>query len=141
MRKFFTGLAIALILSFSISGYIFAETITLDSWSNNTYVQSYHSDNYFADTYTGTVSVRGADRKLDGSSYVYPAESRITYDVQGDRTVATISPSSDIDTNTKSKSIEVKDKWNLSSDKTQVYGYIKPAAALHQTQSLPLANQ
>lgn len=101
----------------------FAGTITLDSWSSKTYVSSYHPDNYFADTYVGTVSICGTDRKSNGGGWLYPHESKVTYDVQGDVRTCSVYSNSDTDNTTRTNSITVKDEWD-AGPKTQVYGKI-----------------
>lgn len=98
-----------------------AKVSTLFKLTSNTYATSEHGDSYFADTYYGKVSVRGADRFYTGSYTAYPTYSQITYDVQGDKTVKKVSSKSKSDTTARKGSVTVKDKWNIGS-KTKVYG-------------------
>lgn len=78
-------------------------------------MQSYHLDDFFADTYTGTISVRGIDRKIRGaSSCVYSKEAVIVYNVQGDVKRYVVSSDGDRDQQTHSRKVTVKDQWNFS---------------------------
>mgnify|MGYP003518062085 CR=1 FL=1 len=100
-----------------------ALTSYLVNLTGNTYVKSYHADNYFADTYTGTVSVRGADRFYDPRSLTtcWPGWTRITYDVQGNISQKQINSTGSSDKTTRTATITVEDKWNIGP-KTNVYG-------------------
>lgn len=102
---------------------VFAKTTTLFKLTANTYATSYHGDNFFDDTYVGKVSVRGLDRFYTGSGgYIaYPTYSRVTYDVQGNISQKQVNPNGKTDSNIRTASITVKDKWNIGS-KTKVYG-------------------
>lgn len=79
---------------------------------------SEHGDNYFADTYYGTASVRGADRVKINHMIYYYNWTRIVYNVQGD-IYSTTAPSYGKDNpNQVIRTITVKDKWNFGSKTT-----------------------
>ncbi|MET3617894.1 hypothetical protein ABID14_001529 [Peptoniphilus olsenii] len=89
--KRITRMAVALFILISIViGNAFASVNTLWRASDYTFVKSEHGDNFLADTYIGTASVRGRDRGVssDGRN-IYYTWTRITYDVQGDIQSAT----------------------------------------------------
>ncbi|MCI6610489.1 MAG: hypothetical protein MSH08_07040 [Ezakiella sp.] len=99
----------------------FARVTTLWRATDTTYVISEHGDNYFADTYYGTCSVRGADRGINEDDRVvwYPWVS-ITYDVQGEIYKKTAWAGSKYNTRQVIERITVHDKWN-NGPKTRVY--------------------
>lgn len=113
---------VSLLLLGSISG-ISAKVSDLARVSKDTYVTSEHGDNYFADTYYGTVSVKGKDRFFNGTYTAYPTFSRITYDVQGTTYQKQVNSTGKTDATVRTGKITVKDKWNIGS-KTKVYGNI-----------------
>lgn len=89
-----------------------AKTTTLFKHSDNTYVTSSHPDDYFADTYKGVASVIGTDRKSVGDKTYSFAWTEITYDVQGSIFSERAHSEGHYDKKTKTKTLNVKDKWN-----------------------------
>lgn len=112
-----------LVLIFASILTVSAETLVLARVGDETYVKSEHADDFFADTYDGTVSVKGTDWFYNGSYTAYPTYSKITYDVQGTKYVKQVNSTGKTDSNTKTGTITVKDKWNFGP-KTQMYGDI-----------------
>lgn len=95
---------------------------TVDLWrhSASTFVSSYHGDDFWADTYVGTASVKGADRIRGGDGIYGFSWTEFTYDVQGDITNGRAYSWGINDTTPRSVSKEVPDKWN-DGTKTRVY--------------------
>lgn len=112
MLKFRTVMLFVLIVVINVS---FAEVITLWSISDDTYVTSEHGDEYFADTYYGEVSIRGADRYIDedDGKTRYVKWVKIIYNVQGDIYTKTVYSFGKHDQKTRKAYITVKDKWNF----------------------------
>ncbi len=121
-----TALSALAILSLG-THYLQAKTTWIHKLSSYTYVKSYHPDNFFADTYTGTLSIKGSERYGDRRSE-YPYSARITYDVQGSITRGFLYSEGERDTKVRTKVVTVKDKWNLGP-KTKVFGEISLATA------------
>lgn len=97
-----------------------ASTSMLFYHSEHTYVSSYHPDNYFADEYVGTASVRGTDRVVRNQETYGFAWTRITYDVQGEVSSKTAISGSNTDNVTRKVTLTVYDKWNFGT-KTKAY--------------------
>ncbi|MDO5047066.1 MAG: hypothetical protein Q4D88_00805 [Anaerococcus sp.] len=109
------------------TGLTYAKTLTLAWKSNYTYVRSYHPDNFTADTYTGYLSIRGADRYgTNGSSY--PNYSRITYVKDGIANRYKIHSQGESDTKVRTRQVTFKDDWDFGP-KTEVYGFIATSQA------------
>ncbi|MFM1564728.1 hypothetical protein [Helcococcus ovis] len=98
----------------------FASVMTLWQATSTTYVKSEHPDHFFADTYYGTASVRGADRVKENHVIYCYNWTKITYDVQGDKYSTTANSYGKDNTNQVVREITVKDKWNYGT-KTGVY--------------------
>lgn len=118
-----TKIAIVSMLLFGSIISISAKVSEIARVSNDTYVISEHADNYLADKYYGTVSVKGKDRFYNGTYTAYPTFSRITYDVQGTIYQKQVNSNSKTDATVRKGEITVQDKWNIGS-KTKVYGNI-----------------
>ena len=87
----------------------------------NCYIATEHGDSFFADTYYGTVSVRGADRGVNADGrVVWYKWTQITYDVQGEIYRQRAESHHKDNTYTVVKKITVKDKWN-NGPKTRVF--------------------
>lgn len=87
----------------------------------NCYIATEHGDGFFADTYYGTVSVRGADRGVNADGrVVWYKWTQITYDVQGEIYRKRAESHHKDNTYTVVKKITVKDKWNIGP-KTRVF--------------------
>lgn len=109
-KKHFIALLFTFILIFG--GVSYAKVTTLWRVTSTTYVTSEHADDYLADTYYGTASVRGADRVKKNNMIYYYNWTRIVYDVQGE-IYSTTAPSYGKDhPNQVIRTITVKDKWN-----------------------------
>lgn len=117
-KKHFIALLFTLIIIFG--GVSYAKVTTLWRATSTTYVTSEHGDDYFADTYYGTASVRGADRVKINHMVYYYEWTRIVYDVQGDIYSTTAHSYGKDNTNQVIRTITVKDKWNFGP-KTRVY--------------------
>lgn len=84
-KKILFSVMIITVFSILTTSSIFAGTTYLWKHSADTYVSSYHPDNFLADTYKGVASVKGTDRTLNSDSRnVYFKWVKISYDVQGD---------------------------------------------------------
>lgn len=125
-KKIAKLLLLITVTTLCMGGIASAKVTVLDWWSSNTYVTSEHGDSYWADTYTGTVSIKGTDRKYNGSRYLYPVFSRITYNVQGDITKKQVNSRGGDDNVRKIATVIVKDKWNFGA-KTKALANISGA--------------
>lgn len=102
----------------------YAAVTTLWSATNTTYVSSEHGDGYFADTYYGVASVRGADRTVNyDNRNIWYRWTEITYDVQGDRSSTRAYSGDKYNTNQVVKNITVKDKWNNGPKTRALYNF------------------
>ena len=99
-----------------------AKVTRLHEWTSNTWGESEHGDSYWADTYTGTVSINGSESYREGGKTKYPRYIWLTYDVQGD--ITKVSAYSE-GTRTIQRSKTVKDKWNFGP-KTKAYVNLQP---------------
>lgn len=90
-------------------------------YTEYTYVSTYHSDFYLSDTYTGTVSVRGADWIGELPNFHWPMYSRIKYDVQGNIFTTEVNSKNERDEVQRMDTITVKDIWNFGSATTCTY--------------------
>lgn len=87
----------------------------------NCYVATEHGDGFFAKTYYGTVSVRGADRGVNADGrVVWYTWTQITYDVQGDIYRERAESHHKDNTYTVVKKITVEDKFN-NGPKTRAF--------------------
>lgn len=123
MRKLFKKSAVYFSMIFVLtvlSKNVYAKVQTLWKATNTTYVKSEHPDNFFADDYYGTASVRGADRVNRNGKLFYYNWTQITYDVQGEITRGRANRDLNNDKRQVIKSIHVKDKWNFGK-KTRAY--------------------
>ena len=138
LRKIFS-ITLAVLLLFT--GYTaFAKVTYLWRATSTTYVTSEHGDSYFADTYYGTASVRGADRvRRDGRIYGYDWVS-ITYDVQGDEYKTRADSYGRDNPNQIIRNITVKDKWNNGPKTTVQYNYRNYVAAEHYSSPVDLSD-
>ncbi|MCM3741607.1 hypothetical protein M3210_15240 [Oceanobacillus luteolus] len=121
--KLFRTIVLSLCLLALFVTSVSASTTTLWRHSSNTYVTSYHPDNYFSDYYKGTASVIGTDRISQGNHTYSFAWTRITYDVQGDVSSKTANSRSSTDNVRRSTILEVYDKWNNGSKTKAYYNY------------------
>lgn len=119
--KKFKSICSAALLSLLIPSGTAAATVYVYQLTQYTYATSTHPDNYTADSYTGLVSVRGADRLIVGNKVCYPTYSQITYNVQGTPYQKTVYSQGKSDYQVRTATIVVKDYWNIGP-KTQVYG-------------------
>ena len=111
-------------LVFTIISMAYASVATLWRATNTTYVTSEHDDNFWADTYYGEASVRGADRGLNSDNRnVYYKWTKITYDVQGEIYSKTAYSNGKYDTNQVIERITVKDKQNIGPKTKAYYNY------------------
>lgn len=113
--------AIALSLALLVPCTALASTTTIFQISSYTYATSTHGDEETADTYYGTVSIRGADRVVIGNDVCYPVRSNLYYNVQGRLYEVHVSSQGKNDKVQRTNSITVKDLWNLGP-KTTVWG-------------------
>ncbi|MFQ9510027.1 MAG: hypothetical protein ACLRZ7_03695 [Lachnospiraceae bacterium] len=119
-KRLIAKLMVVSVLTLSMAEVVSAKVTDLARWTSSTYVTSEHDDFYFADTYIGTVSVKGTDRHYNGRYTEYPASSRITYNVQGDITRGEIFSEGSGDSLVRKKTITVRDKWNFGPVTTVV---------------------
>ncbi len=126
MKKFCWVLVAIAVLLVDAS---FAAVTVLWQISDTTYATSEHGDSYWADTYYGEVSVRGADRFIgsDGRNR-YVRWVKITYDVQGKMSSAISYSRGKFDEVQRKEQITVKDVWN-NGPVTKVYYDFSSAVA------------
>lgn len=125
MKKFLKFCLLTLMITLSMSSVSFAGFQYLWWVSSGTYVSTYHADNYWADTYYGTASVRGTDRTYDykkgyKSYYVW---TKITYDVQGDIYYAKAYSRGKKDSVARVDKVTAYDKWNDGEKTRALYNY------------------
>lgn len=123
-NKFFRIGLLTVMSVFTINTVSFAGFQYLWKVSDATYVSTYHPDNYFADTYDGTASVRGTDRGYSRKGNKgYYKWTRITYDVQGTKSSVTAYSGGKNNSSVVVKKITVKDKWNFGPKTKAYYNY------------------
>lgn len=105
---------VSLIISFiSLVAPIKALYKILWQGAPNCYVATEHADNFLADTYYGTASVRGADRGVNADGrVVWYKWTQIAYDVQGNVYKKRAESYRKDNTYTVVEKLTVKDKWN-----------------------------
>lgn len=90
----------------------------------NCFVATEHGDEWYADKYYGTASVRGADRGInEDGRVVWFLWTQISYNVQGDVTVARAEASNKYNEHTVVKKVTVDDKWNFGEESTVHWNY------------------
>ena len=117
---------VMIITMFSIltTSSIFAGTTYLWKHSADTYVSSYHPDNFLADTYKGVASVKGTDRTLNSDSRnAYFKWVKISYDVQGTIYEKIAYSQGKNSSKVVKETITVKDKWNEGPKTRAYYSY------------------
>ena len=121
MNKIFKVMTIACAISVLSTSVSYAKVTRLWTGSDASYVESEHGDSFWADTYYGTVSVRGSDRVINKGRYCYFSEVRLTYNVQGKISSVSVRPISKNSNKQVVKHITVKDKWNTGPKTTAKY--------------------
>lgn len=109
--KLISVLSVVSILFGSV--YAYAEVKILKQYTSTTYAKYDHIDNSWDDEYRSDVSIRGIDRIRNGTTTQYPQRIWITYNVQGDVTVASQSSTSRYDEIQRRNRTIVYDKWNF----------------------------
>ena len=121
MNKVFKVMTIACAISLLSTSVSYAKVTRLWTGSDASYVESEHGDSFWADTYYGTVSVRGSDREIHNGRNCYYREVRLTYNVQGKKYTISVRPISKNSSTQVVKHITVKDKWNNGPKTTAKY--------------------
>lgn len=123
-KKILFSVMIVMVFSILTTSSIFAGTTYLWKHSADTYVSSYHPDNYFADSYKGVASVKGTDRTLnsDGRN-AYFKWVKISYDVQGEISERIAYSQGKNSSKVVKETITVKDKWNAGPKTRAYYSY------------------
>lgn len=124
MKKISKQLFVVILATILLPTLSYATVTTLWRATNTTYVSSEHGDEYFADTYYGVASVRGADRTVNyDNRNIWYKWTEIIYDVQGDRSSARAYAGNKYNTNQVVEKITVKDKWNNGPKTRALYDY------------------